>query len=181
MDDGPGRRRRRSIRVRTWDYAHPAAYFVTICTHQRQCLLGTVVDGEVHLSAAGEIVRACWDAIPAHFPHVVLDKVIVMPNHVHGIILICEYPAVGAQHAAPLRQDSEREPHVGAGSLGAIVRSFKSAATKAINEHRGTRGLPVWQRSYYERIIRNDRELAATRDYIAANPYCWADDPENPL
>ncbi len=120
------------------------------------------------------IVRIVWDAIPDHFPGAAIDEFIVMPNHVHGIIWITETRSVGAQHAAPLR------PVVPAGSLAAIVRSFKSAAAKRINEFRGTRGPPVWQRNYYERIIRDEDELNDIRQYIRDNPKNWKDDPHNP-
>ncbi len=180
------RRRRRSIRLKGWDYRTPAAYFVTICTHDRAPLFGRVVDGDMVLNAFGEIVWACWREIPEHFPHVELDAFVVMPNHVHGIIFIVDVVGslhagathVGATHASPLRGDAPRGP--ASGSLGAIVGSFKSAVTQRINALRNTPGAPVWQRNYYEHIIRTERALNAIRRYIAENPLRWHLDRYNP-
>ena len=83
-------RRRRSIRLKGYDYSQPGAYFVTICTHERRCLFGDVVDGEMRLNELGKIARQCWLAIPEHFPHARLDEFVIMPNHVHGIIWIVD-------------------------------------------------------------------------------------------
>ena len=171
------RRRRKSIRLNRWDYRTPAAYFVTICTHDRVPLFGRVVDGEMVLNAFEEIVQGCWREIPEHFPHVELDAFVVMPNHVHGIISIVD--DVGATHASPLPNGNAPRGPV-PGSLGAIVGSFKSAVTKRINALRGTPGAPVGQRNYYEHIIRHERALDAIRRYIAANPLRWHLDRYNP-
>ena len=183
--------RRRSIRLPEYDYRSPGAYFVTICVHGGECLLGQVVDGEMRLNESGQIARDCWQAIPDHFPHVELDTWVVMPNHVHGIIVITD-PAVGAQHAAPLQREPQREPqqerasgpsprtNVQPGSLGAIVRSFKSAVTGRINQLRDTPGTPFWQRNYWEHIIRNERSLELIREYIETNPVRWSEDQLHP-
>src|SRR3990172_2517269 len=123
--------RRRSIRLRAYDYRSPGAYFVTVCTHGRKCLL----DGR----EIREAVAATWRQIPQHFPHARIDEFVVMPNHVHGIICItsdAHRRNVGAQHAAPL----QRAPAVTPGSLGAILRAFKAATTNRINEMRKTPG-----------------------------------------
>jgi putative transposase len=122
-------------------------------------------------------------AIPDHFPHVLLDEFVVMPNHVHGIIVIMPTHAVGATHASPLQNDDTPTRPRGPQrqSVGSIVGSFKSAATKRINEQRGTPGAPVWQRDYFEHIIRNDESLNRIREYILNNPLQWALDRENPL
>ena len=174
----PNRHRRRSIRLKEWDYTQPGAYFVTICSHTRAPLFGRVVDGDMVLNEYGEIVRACWREIPDHFPHVELDAFVVMPNHIHGIIVIVDH-IVGATHASPLPENvPPRGP--ASGSLGAIVGSFKSTVTKRINIGRGTPGAPVWQRNYYEHIIRNDRALNAIRHYITENPLRWHLDRYNP-
>jgi putative transposase len=169
---------RSSARLKTFDYTSNAAYFITVCTFSRDHLFGEIVDGEMQLNDAGRIVWECWNAIPEHFPHVELDAFIAMPDHVHGIVLISQPSetnvrppvVVGAQHAAPLRNSDDVIPRVQPGSLGAIVRSFKSAATKRINESRGLPGTPVWQRNYWDRVIRDDRELEETRKYILENP-----------
>jgi len=190
MPYDPRRHRRRSIRLKGYDYTRPGAYFITICTHNREPLFGRVVDGEMVLNEYGEIVWACWREILDHFPHVELDAFVVMPNHVHGIIWIVDDVGtryaknVGARHAKNVRAmhasplQSPRGP--ASGSLGAVVGSFKSAVTRRINEMRGTPGARVWQRNYYEHIIRDDRALNAIRRYIAENPLRWHLDRYNP-
>jgi len=176
----PEKHHRRSIRLKGYEYTRAGAYFVTICTKDRACLFGDVSDGVTRLNQMGHIVRQCWLAIPDHFPHVLLDEFVVMPNHVHGIIVIMATHIVGARHAVPLqfgKQEQFAKPVPG--SIPTIVRSFKSAATKRINEHRGTPGAPVWQHNYYEHIIRNDGSLHRIREYIATNPLRWHLDREN--
>ena len=173
---------RRSIRLKGYDYTQAGAYFVTICTKDRACLFGDVADSVMRLNQMGHIVRQCWLAIPEHFPHVLLDEFVVMPNHVHGIIVIMATHDVGATRASPLQDDTPTRPRgPQRQSVASIVGSFKSAATKRINEHRGTPGAPVWQRDYFEHIIRNDESLNRTREYILNNPLQWALDRENPL
>jgi len=180
---------RRSIRLKGYDYTRAGAYFVTICTKDRACLFGDVADGVMRLNQMGHIVRQCWLAIPDHVPPVLLDEFVVMPNHVHGIIVIMPTHivgarhAVGATHASPLQNhDTPTRPRgPQRQSVGSIVGSFKSAATKRINEQRGTPGAPVWQRDYFEHIIRNDESLNRIREYILNNPLQWALDRENPL
>jgi REP element-mobilizing transposase RayT len=96
----PSNHRRRSIRLPEYDYAQPGAYFITVCTHQCACLFGNIVDGEMRLNEMGHMVQACWDEIPAHFAQVEMDAFVVMPNHVHGIVVICEDDySIGARHA----------------------------------------------------------------------------------
>jgi putative transposase len=150
-------------------------------------MFGDVVGGTEILNATGQVAATCWLEIPRHFPNVTLDEFIVMPDHLHGILAIHEVGDaldVGAQHAAPLplrrhatvsRHASVRAaaPRVVPGSLGAIVRSFKSATTRRINDIRRTPGGSVWQRNYYDRIIRDDRELYRARRYIRSNPARW--------
>jgi len=118
--------------------------------------------------------------IPRHFPHVELDAFVIMPNHIHGIIVITSDPDVGARHAVPLRMapHAEQFGKPVPGSLSTIVRSFKSAATKRINVWRGTPGAPVWQRNYYEHILRDEASWERVREYIAHNPLRWTEDRE---
>ena len=175
-------RNRRSIRLRGYDYSQAGVYFVTICTHNRRSeksfapyLFGEIVDGEMVLNDVGRLVAKCWRDIPAHFPHVELDEFIVMPNHVHGILLIAN--CRGTACRAPT---GERFGKPIGGSLPTIVRSFKSAATKRINERRNEPGMKFWQRNYYEHIIRNEGELSDIREYIVNNPLKWEFDRENP-
>ncbi len=286
---GPERYHRRSIRLRGYDYRQRGAYFVTIVAQDRHCLFGNVDGNIVRLNEAGRVARMVWEEIPAHFPHVELDAFVVMPNHIHGIIVIASNDAVGttasdpphvgathvgathvgATHASPLRpspepsrpsdprrspdppqigathaspvspspepsrpSDPRRSPdppqigathaspvspspepsrpsdprrppdppdmgatHMGAThasplplrpsgpprrSIGAIVGSYKSVVSKRINELRGTPGAPVWQRNYYEHIIRDASSLNRIREYIANNPARWAQDADNP-
>ena len=156
---------RRSVRLRSFDYTQCGAYFVTICAWERRSLFGEVVDGQVGLNALGNVVEETWLAIPSHFPGVELDASVVMPNHIHGIIVV----TVAAQHAAPGRPSPPTFAVI-PGSLGAIVRSFKSAVTKRANELRMPFGSQLWQRNYYEHVIRDDEVLDRTRQYIMTNP-----------
>ena len=182
MGFDPDKHHRRSIRLAGYDYAQAGAYFVTVCAHGRQCLFGDVADGEMRLNAVGRFVADCLCAIPTHFRSVLIDSSewIVIPNHVHMIVVI-----VGATHASPLHRIS-RDPSAPQArgpsrkSLATIVGSFKSAVTKRINQLRGMPGAPVWQRNYYEHIIRNDTEWHRIAGYIATNPAGWDDDVENP-
>lgn len=264
---------RRSIRLRDYDYTQSGAYFVTLCTHERLPLFGAVVSGEMVCNVWGQIVQACWDEIPAHYPMVELDAFVVMPNHMHGIIVItgdsvgngvvaqsmgddvrAQYIApqqpptqrsaasqqsqsstgmesaneksipmqsangqqvqaqsgddgvrvqlgddgvraqsggndVRAQYIAPLQppiQQSttpQQPPKRGAtpnnvtpNSLGSIVRTFKAAVTRQSNRLPDAPAHPLWQRNYYEHIIRNEAALNHIRAYIVSNPAKWAED-----
>jgi len=172
--------RRRPIRLRGFDYTSPGAYFVTICTRNRACILGDLKAGSISLTPIGKIVQRTWAETPNHFPNVGLDEYVIMPNHLHGLLLI-EDTTVGAQHAAPLRVPSEGAGHrVQPGSLGAIIRAFKSASTRMTNMHTGLSGHRIWQRAYYEHIVRDEQDLARIRAYIQENPLRWALDEENP-
>jgi REP element-mobilizing transposase RayT len=167
---------RRSMRLRGYDYTAPGAYSVTICTAGGVSLFGEIVGGEMRLSACGQVVEDCWHEIPAHSPDVALDAFVVMPNHVHGIIIINEDRRTGEGCLAPTRQTGTVAP----GCLPQIVGSFKSAVSKRINEQRGTPGGQVWQRGYYDRVVRDEGELDNFRRYIAENPLKWDLDRENP-
>ena len=175
---GARRSRRRSIRLPGFDYAQPGAYFVTICTWDRACVLGQVVNDEINLSQAGRVVQATWEDLPRHFPHVRLDAWIVMPNHVHGIIVLTDPDdmPVGAGFK-PAPANNSGSPRHG---LPEIVRAFKTFSSRRINAARSTVGAPFWQRNYYEHVIRNDESLNRIRQYIKDNPARWHEDPENP-
>jgi putative transposase len=164
-------RRRKNIRLSTYDYREPGAYFVTVCTWQRSHLLSRITVEGVRLTPAGRIVQEMWDGLPDHFPHIAPDACVIMPDHVHGILLfgpeLADRIDSDWQNQAPL---APAQPAVRAGSLGAVVRSFKSAATRALNEADRQPGRPLWQRGYWDRVLRNDDELARARDYIADNP-----------
>ena len=185
MPYDPNKHHRRSIRLKEYDYASPGAYFVTICVRRHECVLGSVVGGEVVVNEAGQVAETQWRGLPRHYPHVELDAFVVMPNHVHRIItLIADRSLVGAGFGAeslpPSESPSKPAPTQKRHPLSEIVRGFKTFSARRINVMRGTRGQPFWQRNYYERVTRNERELAAIRDYIAQNPQNWELDTENP-
>ncbi|MEX2599466.1 MAG: transposase [Dehalococcoidia bacterium] len=180
--------KRRSTRLSDYDYTWAGAYFVTTVTHGRECLFGQVANGEMQVNAYGSIATECWEAIPKHFPLSRLDQFVVMPNHIHGILLLDgpgttlldkreRYPmqAFGRPSGSPLRPQGPA-----AASLGAIVGAFKAAASKHINAGRNTSGAPVWQRNYHEHIIRSETDLRRLREYIHLNPVQWELDRENP-
>ena len=259
MPYDPKQHQRRSIRWFGRDYAQIGAYFVTVCTHGHTCLFGRVVDDAMQLNAAGRMVEECWRLIPTHFPHVALDEFIVMPNHIHGILMIVgpdpnHDPPVGAnnhspsprEHDGPTRTVNDprmgpdhhlpmpgpnHQPPVGANNhsppprehdgpictandprtgadhhlfipgrnrdpcvrandysplrvrgtsktVGSIIRGFKIGVTKWMRQNTAIRDL--WQRNYYEHVIRNEQSLHHIRRYIADNPAAWLHDPENP-
>jgi len=172
--------RRRSIRLKDYDYSQPGSYFVTLCTHGHECLFGDITDGEMVLNNVGEIVEKCLIEIPGYYQNVELDKWTIMPNHVHAIIVI--YPdnnIVGARHASPLRIYKSKIHGPKSNSIGSIVSSLKSAVTKRINESQNTPSRSIWQRNYYEHIIRDEHELNKIRRYIINNPPHWEYDREN--
>jgi REP element-mobilizing transposase RayT len=151
-------------------------------------LFGKVVDGEMQLSEYGKIVAACWEETPMHFPHVELDAFVVMPDHVHLIVILTddqvtergETASEGTACRALTKGQTRTFGKPISGSLPTVIRSLKSAVTKRINELRHTPGAPVWQRGYYERIIRSNRELDAVRRYIEGNPAAWNKGMDNP-
>jgi REP element-mobilizing transposase RayT len=129
--------RRRSLRLPGYDYSQAGAYFITSCTQNRVTLFGEVIDGNVRLNEMGTIVQQTWEDLPTHYHDIDLDAFIVMPNHVHGIIILADQSE--RRHAIP-----------------EIVRSFKTFSARGLNEHAGKGGV-LWQRGYYEHVIRNDR------------------------
>ena len=170
---------RRSIRLRNYDYSTVGAYFVTICTFERECLFGEVVNGEMRLNGMGCIVDESWQQIVSHFTGVDIDQHIIMPNHFHGIIT-----TVGAGFPRPDPRGSEKPggetPPLRRATLGQIVGYFKYQSTKRINKLRNNPGVAVWQRNYYERVIRDDHELQTIQQYIVDNPATWHEDENHP-
>ncbi len=161
---------RHPLRLRGYDYSLPGAYFVTICTYKKLCLLGAIENDSVRLNEYGEIAQTCWKDIPLHYPEVSNGVFIVMPNHVHGIISI---------HCPDERSGFKPDP-TSRQPLFEIVRAFKTYSSRRINEHRHSQGEPVWQRSYYEHIIGNEKEYYQIGEYIKYNPVKWETDRENP-
>ena len=173
--DRPKRRNRRSIRLKGYDYAGAGAYFVTICAQNRECLYGEIMNGKMVLKDAGEIVADEWIKTGDIRDKIILDEWVVMPNHFHGILVIDDRR--GTARRAPTVEQFGKPV---SGSIPTIIRAFKSAVTKRINEMRKTPGVKIWQRNYYEHVIRNDNELNRIREYITNNPAQWELDRENP-
>ncbi len=187
---------RQSIRLRGFDYSADGAYFVTLCTQGRECLLGEITNGEMVLNAAGRMVREWWQKLPERFPHVLLDAYAIMPNHFHGIIVIVGAAPCGRPPLAPFESvyeiaDTEQpnskpgRPHGVAPTLGRVVGWFKTMTTNAYIQGVNQSNWPpfpgrLWQRDYFERIIRDEKEMSAVSEYIVFNPMRWADDKENP-
>ena len=167
--------RRQSTRLPRFDYTQQGAYFVTMCTRNRACLFGDIMNGEMRLNDIGRVAHRMWEEIPTHFPQVETNVWVVMPNHVHGVIVIAD-PHVGAAHASPLQRPSGPPKR----SLGAIVGAYKSAVSRHVNQSGHPHGLPIWQRNYYDHVIRDNAALDRVRQYIADNPARWDEDPENP-
>ena len=183
----PNKHHRRSIRLKGYDYTRAGVYFVTIVTQNRACLFGHIVAGEVRLNAFGQVVAETWQWLATQYDYVELDEWVVMPNHLHGIIIITETgDGGGGSRTAPTvigttvpTVVAPDAPTVKRKPLGRLIGAFKTVSTKRINEYRGTPGVVVWQRNYYEHIIRDERSLNRVREYIAANPLRWHLDREN--
>jgi len=139
---------------------------VTICTQGRKLLFGEIVGSEMVLNEYGRVVGECWEWLTRQYPYVQLDKWVVMPNHIHGIIVL------GGSRTAPT--DKQK-------SLSSIVGAFKTVSTSSINRLRRSPGVPIWQRNYYEHIIREEEDLDHVRQYLIYNPGRWAEDEENPF
>jgi putative transposase len=182
MDDSPTPHRR-SLRLREYDYGQAGAYFVTVCTHRRECLFGKIGEGIMALNEYGKIVEDEWHRSKQMRHGVDLGAFIVMPNHIHGIIHLTGNPAFdgrrGTMHRAPTPQ-FEQFGRPTKNSIPTILRGLKSSGTQRINELRGTPGQPVWQRNYYEHVIRNEIDLEEIREYIQNNPWKWLEDENHP-
>jgi putative transposase len=206
---------RHSIRLKGYDYTKNGAYFITICTHEHEGIFGKIENGRMLLNELGEIANACWMEIPKHFTGVELDEFIIMPNHIHGIIVVAKRTSVeamtsqvrleaahagtmtvhvvgadladvGAKNLSPLQckyssplQSSDRQRPFGTSkTIGSIIRGFKIGVTKWSRQN--TTIKTIWQRNYYDRIIRDNNELNIKREYIINNPEKWDEDENNP-
>ena len=174
MTYNPDIHHRRSIRLREFDYSSAGGYFITICAQNRECLFGNVLDGIAVLNNAGKVLESVWKSLPERFPTIALDAFVVMPNHVHFIVTI----------GVPVEFDGAAQENRAtqgcAPTLDRVVGAFKSIAAAQVNRLLSRTGQPLWQRNYYERVVRNETELAGFRDYIIHNPLKWEDDAENP-
>ena len=190
MSENSERHHRRSVRLNGYDYSHAGAYFVTVCTQDRVCLFGEIVTGIMRLNEAGHMVCIEWDALVARFSGIDLDAFVVMPNHIHGIIVFptgrsVGAPLVGAQDPTPNETMANRATTRVAPTLGDVVGAFKSRV--AVEYARGVKAIGwtafdrrLWQRNYYEHIIRDEESLHRVRRYILDNPAQWARDRDNP-
>ncbi len=194
------RHHRRSIRLKGYDYSRPGDYFVTVCVQNRGCLLGDVVEGKMKLNAAGEMIHRVWNELPIRYPGIEIDEFVIMPNHIHGIIMLvgagpraCPPPGRKAYHDSEKGPQTEGQPQDNCGqpqgvaptvSMSDAVHRFKSFSTaeyrKGVNQY-GWTPFPgrFWQRNYYEHIIRDEKSLNKIRRYIQANPLMWPYDAEN--
>ncbi len=172
MAYNPDIHHRETIRLKNYDYARNGAYFVTICAKEREPLFGEITDGRMIVNPIGEIVESVWNELIDHYGDIALDAFVVMPNHIHGIIVLSDSDWAGFKPAPTIKTKRH--------GLSEIIRGFKTFSSRSINAYRNTTGAPVWQRNYYERVIRNQTELNQTRQYIMDNPTKWAYDQENP-
>ncbi|MBA7485499.1 hypothetical protein ES707_21046 [subsurface metagenome] len=190
MNSNKEKHHRRSIRLKEYDYSRAGYYYVTICTKDRECLFGEIENGKIKLSDFGEIVNNEWFQSFIIRKEIELDTHIIMPNHIHAIVYL--YLTVGANGGLPLinksqifnnkipqnwmnkRANCHSPLQMKPKSLSSFISGFKSTVSRKI-------GFSVWQRNYYERIIRNEKELEKIRQYIQDNPYKWADDEDNPI
>jgi REP element-mobilizing transposase RayT len=166
MKYNPNIHHRRSIRLKRYDYSQPGAYFITICTHQRECLFGEIIDGQMQLNQFGKIVQYHWHNLEKYHSHIQLDEFVVMPNHFHGIIIINK------------KLDTDTSIDIQQTAIPEIIRGFKTFSARQINKIRHQSSVPLWQRNYYERIIRDEEELNQIKKYIINNPLNWTKDPE---
>ncbi|MBI5945916.1 MAG: transposase [Chloroflexi bacterium] len=170
----PRKHHRKSVRLPGYDYSSEGAYYVTIVTYHRDCLFGEVRNRGAVLNEYGKIADICWRSIPDHFPFVELGAYVIMPNHVHGIIIITD-DRRGTIYRAPTQEQFQKPV---SGSLPTIVRTYKAAVTRQIGREHNATG--IWQRNYYEHIIRDEKDLQNKTDYIEANPILWDEDDVNP-
>ena len=169
--------RRKPLRLREYNYAQAGMYFVTICVKNRTCLFGEITDSTMCLSASGAQLLAVWHELPEHYPNVELGQFVIMPNHFHGILALEADPIAknrssqveGGVNTAPNRQP-----------LSEIVRALKTYSARRINVAMGTSGVALWQRNYYEHVIRNELDYDRIVEYIVNNPAQWELDSLNP-
>ncbi len=185
MRYNPDKHHRRSIRLKEYDYSQTGAYFITICTQDRQCLFGEIVDNEMVLIDAGQMIQNVWNELPIYYPGVGINAFQIMPNHIHGIVIVGADPRVCPDNAGQPPKTGQPQGVAPTMSLPEVVQRFKTLTTKKYIDGVKQNGwLPfpgkLWQRNYYEHIIRNENESIEIREYIINNPLQWEFDRENP-
>ncbi len=176
MKSKPSQPYRRATRLRNYDYGQTGGYFVTICVQDQKCMLGEIIDGWMQSNEIGKIVVECWNRIPQRFFSAELDASVVMPNHIHGIILL----NTGGTNtrSQPHRRGEVSSPT--STTLGQIVAYFKYQSTKCVNQYRDMPGTRIWQRNYYDHVLRDEIDLQRIRQYITNNPMQWELDQLHP-
>ena len=191
MRYNPNIHHRKSIRLKGYDYSQCGAYFITICTQNRENYLGRILNGQIELNDIGQIVEQCWLETQKRFENIFIDQFIIMPNHFHGIVIIKNNPInhrrglinqTPTTHQTPTTQQIpttekwilQKNPKL---VLGKIIRSYKASASRLI--HLNGFHHFRWQQNYYEHIIRNKYELNRIREYIINNPIQWELDRNN--
>jgi putative transposase len=182
MNYNPHKHHRRSIRIPGYDYSREGWYFVTICVENKLCMFGKIEQNDMVINHIGRIIDYYWRKLPVHFNNVELDQYQIMPNHFHGIIHIVRAKHSNAtdaitclntnDNASPLQMPYGTK----CGSLGAIIQNFKSVTSRKINGIHKSIDTRVWQRNYWEHVIRDDKDLKRIREYIINNPLKWEDD-----
>ncbi|MFN6232558.1 MAG: transposase [Dolichospermum sp.] len=199
MTYNPDIHKRQSIRLKGYDYSQSGLYFITICCYQRECLFGNIMNSQIILNNFGQLIKEEWLKSAEIRKEIEFDDFVIMPNHFHGIVIINQEinsdfmkndvdfqdNNVGANGRSPLQQIKSSRPKISMKpkSISSLIAGFKSATTKKINIIRNTPQNPVWQRNYYDHIIRNDESLARIREYVQNNPLSWENDqlhPNNP-
>jgi|SRR5215208_726006 len=203
MKFDPQKHHRHSIRLKDYDYSQAGAYYITLDVQNRECLFGDILNREMILNQAGKMIEEQWNALPERFPNIELDASQVMPTHFHGIIVIVGAAFMAApslvvadeanmeitlENGAGIGSEVSRRPGAGtspAPTLGDIVGAFKSITTNEYIKGVDNKNWPrfnkrLWQRNYYEHVIRDEADLNRIRDYIQSNPANWDEDEENP-
>ncbi|AJO88633.1 TPA: transposase [Haemophilus influenzae] len=164
---------RRSIRLKHYNYRSEGFYFITICCKNKECLFGHIINQQMQLNDLGNYVKQCWENIPMFFPQVRIDEFVIMPNHLHGIIEIIEQ--VKGKCNLPLQLRATQLPQKGTSqTIGSIVRGFKAGVTSWARKN--SEIFDVWQRNYYEHIIRDEKSYLQIYEYIQNNPILWEQD-----
>jgi len=170
---------RRSIRLKGYDYGQRGMYFVTLCAYNKQCIFGQIVDNKMILNEFGKIAYEEWLKTSISRPAIELHEFIIMPNHLHGIIVIANQNWNFTTCTGPWQQCTQTMEQFGkptSNTIPTIIRGYKATVTKQINVLRSRPTYPVWQRNYYEHIIRNEESYQTIREYVWNNPFKWYED-----